>query len=68
MKKTLYILSIVLPVIDIVKGVISGIKKGLEDLSRSEFEKDEEQFRRLRDVVNSEHGTLEVKNNARTNY
>lgn len=61
MKKTLYILSIVLPVIDIVKGVISGIKKGLEDLSRSEFEKDEEQFRRLRDVVNSEHGTLEVK-------
>lgn len=61
MKKTLYILSIVLPVIDIVKGVISGIKKGLEDLSRSEFEKDEEQFRRLRDVVNSEHGTLEVR-------
>lgn len=61
MKKTLYILSIILPVIDIVKGVISGIKKGLEDLSRSEFEKDEEQFRRLRDVVNSEHGTLEVK-------
>lgn len=61
MKKTLYILSIVLPVIDILKGVVSGIKKGLEDLSRSEFEKDEEQFRRLRDVVNSEHGTLEVK-------
>lgn len=61
MKKILYILSIVLPVIDIVKGVVSGVKKGLEDLSRSEFEKDEEQFRRLRDVINSEHGTLEVK-------
>lgn len=61
MKKTLYILSIVLPVIDIVKGVISGIKKGLEDLAKSEFEKDEERFRCIREVVNSEHGTLEVK-------
>lgn len=59
MKKVLYIMSIILPALDILKGVISGIKKGLEDLSKSELERDEQEFGAMKAVINSEHGTLE---------
>lgn len=61
MKKVLYVMSIILPVLDIVKGVISGIKKGLEDLAKSELEKDDARFHDIVNFVNSEHGNIEVK-------
>lgn len=57
-KNLLYVVSVVLPLIDLIKGFGSGIKKGLEEIAKSEFEKDESQYRSLKYVINSEHGTI----------
>lgn len=57
-KNVLYVVSVILPLVDLIKGIGCGIKKGLEEIAQSEFEKDEAQYRALKEVVNSNHGTL----------
>lgn len=47
MLKIFYWLSIILPVIDAVRGVVVGVKKGLDDSAREKAEKlQDEMFRK----------------------
>lgn len=46
MKKILYWMSVVIPIIDLIRGAVDGVKKGLKDIEERSRYEEEERFRR----------------------